>query len=81
MKIPFDDVPNVGEADQATSLYCDLVVNKYASIFRAFCNQDGISRAEALSMTQTIISSRETTGLLLMEQRRKEAEAKERPCL
>lgn len=55
----------IGRADQADKAYADLVVQSYASIFRAFCAQEGVTRAEALELTKAIVSARESTGMLM----------------
>lgn len=62
----------LGRSEQADKAYCDLVVQSYASVFRAFCAQEGVTRAEALELTRTIISSREavTASILLQNKLR-----------
>lgn len=60
----------ISRSEQADKGYCDIVVQSYASMFRAFCAQEGVTREEALALTSCIISSRESvTQAALMQAR------------
>jgi len=59
----------LARSDQADKGYCDIVVHSYASIFRAFCAQDGVTRSEALELTKVIVGARETVTAAMLAQR------------
>ena len=63
-----DDLTNTGASDQATAAYCARVVYSYASMFRAFCAEQGVSRTEAREMVKTIISARESVAVAMLGQ-------------
>lgn len=66
---PIDDreiTRMTARADQAHKAYCEVNVAGYASFFRAFCAQEGVTREEALRMTLAIISARETVTMALV---------------
>jgi len=50
-------LPSVGEVDQAAAVLRDYLVPLYASVFRAFLAEDGITRADALEMTSAFIAA------------------------
>lgn len=52
----------LGRSEQADKAYCDMVLHSYATMFRALCAEDGITRAEAMEIVRTIISSRESVN-------------------
>jgi hypothetical protein len=60
----------LSQSEQADKGYCDIVVQSYASMFRAFCAQEDVTRAEALELTKTIMSARETVTAAILMQRR-----------
>jgi len=63
----------IHDTEQSTAGYCTIAVQNYASIFRAFCAQDGVTRGEALELTKAIISSRETVmSAIVMQQQREQ---------
>lgn len=54
------------ESEQSAKAYCDHVIYSYASMFRAFLAQDGLTRAEALALTVAIVSARESAAVSAM---------------
>lgn len=59
-----NDMPSIGASEQSAKAYCDRVIYSYASMFRAFCEQEGVTRAEALELTKAIVSARETAAIV-----------------
>lgn len=52
-----DPIPplDIGRLDQASAMLRDIHPPFFASIFRAFCAEDGVTREDALALTKSYI--------------------------